>query len=231
MTDELNRRLIFDATPNQEIWIEGKSQFDDSKILLTVSNASGEKTVLISQNEIVETKPKLFVQAPPERILTKTSKRNANVASAVRFVGYALSAVLLTFSVASASGFVKARIVLTGSMLPSISPGDIVILAPTPRTQPKVGDVVAYTARRFDGEVVGTFTHRIIGGDPVNGFIVKGDNNPAPDVQKPKTEDISGVVFFVIPLMGKILTPKVLLILIPVGVGIWLILDALKSDQ
>jgi signal peptidase I len=115
-------------------------------------------------------------------------------------------------------------------MEPVIMPGDIVILAPTPRTQPEVGDIVAYTARRFSGEVVGVFTHRIIGGDSVNGFLMKGDNNPTPDVQRPKVEDVSGVVFLVIPFIGKFLTLKMLMILIPVAVGIWLIIDTLKGD-
>jgi signal peptidase I len=230
MTYEVNRRPLFEESTTEEMWVEGKSKFDDTKVLLTISSALGEKTVLITQSEIIETKSKLFVQAPPERILTKASKRSAIFGRGSRFVGYALSAILLTFSVLSAAGFVKARIVLTASMEPMIHSGDIVVLAPTPRSQPKIGDVVAYTARRFDGEVVGTFTHRIIGGDPVNGFLVKGDNNPAPDVQKPKSEDVSGIVFLVIPLIGKILAPKVLLILVPIGVGIWMILDTLKSE-
>jgi hypothetical protein len=90
---------------------------------------------------------------------------------------------------------------------------------------------VAYTARRFSGENVGTFTHRIIGGDPINGFVMKGDANPSPDVQKPKLEDVSGVVIFVLPYVGKILTPKMLMILIPIAVGIWLIMDTLKGDS
>mgnify|MGYP007053435057 CR=1 FL=1 len=40
---------------------------------------------------------------------------------------------------------------------------------------------------------------------------MKGDNNPTPDVQKPKLEDISGVVFFVIPYVGKLMTMKMLI--------------------
>jgi hypothetical protein len=38
------------------------------------------------------------------------------------------------------------------------------------------------------------------------------------------------VVFFVIPFIGKFLTPKMLMILVPVGLGLWLILDTLKRD-
>lgn len=231
MTSEVNRRPLFEATSTEEMWVEGQSQYADSKVLLTISNAYGEKTVLITPTEVTPTKSKLFVQAPPERIATPAQARNNKIGNVVKFLGYALSGILISFSVLSASGFVKARIVLTGSMEPAINPGDIVLLAPTPRTQPELGDIAAYTARRFSGESVGIFTHRIIGGDPVNGWLIKGDNNPTPDVQKPKAEDISGVVFFVIPWIGKLMAPKMLMILIPVGVGIWLIIDTLKGDS
>jgi signal peptidase len=231
MSNELNSRRLFGETDADEIWVQGESVFPDSKILLTVSNAQGDRTVLITPTEVVASKPSMFVQAPPERIISKNARRNRRFSDFFKVLGYTLSAVLITFSVLSASGFVKARIVLTGSMEPAISAGDIVILAPTPRAEPKVGDVVAYTGRRFSGEAVGTFTHRIIGGDTQNGFLVKGDANPAPDVQKPTKNDISGVVFFVIPLIGKFLTPKMLMILVPVGLGLWLILDTLKSDS
>ena len=230
MSSEVNRRPLFDATESEEMWIEGESTYSDSKVLVTVSNAQGEKTVLITPTDIASTKSKLFVQAPPERIATPTQARNRKISTGFRWLGYALSGILIAFSVLSASGFIKARIVLTGSMEPVINPGDIVILAPTPRTQPQIGDIAAYTARRFSGEVVGVFTHRIIGGDAVNGFLMKGDSNPTPDVQRPKGEDISGVVFFVIPFIGKFLTLKMLMILIPVGVGVWLIVDTLKGD-
>lgn len=231
MAAEVIRRPLFDATSTEEMWVEGQSQYADSKVLVTISNALGERTVLITPTDIAPTKSKMFVQAPPERIATPTQKRNAKINSVIKVIGYALSGILISFSVLSASGFVKARIVLTGSMEPTIKPGDVVLLAPTPRTQPKLGDVAAYTARRFSGESVGIFTHRIIGGDPINGWVMKGDANPSPDVQKPKSEDISGVVFFVIPWIGKLMTPKMLMILIPVGVGLWLIIDTLKSDS
>jgi signal peptidase I len=230
MTKSTSRRPLFEGSKTEEMWVEGQSQFADSKILLTVSNHTGDRTVLITPQEIVTSNPKMFVQAPPERIVTPSQLRQQKINNAVKYVGYMLSTVLITFSVLSAAGFVKARIVLTGSMEPAIKPGDIVILAPTPRTQPKIGDVVAYTGRRFSGESVGTFTHRIIGGNPEEGFLVKGDNNPSPDVQRPTGADISGVVFFVIPFIGKLLTPKMLMILVPIGIGLWLVVDTLRGD-
>jgi signal peptidase I len=129
------------------------------------------------------------------------------------------------------TGYVKARVVLTDSMAPTIKAGDIVLLDPTTHAVPKIGDVAAYTGRRFDGTSVGIFTHRIIGGDAVNGFIMKGDNNPSPDVQRPKIADVSGVVVFKLPFIGKVLNPKMLFILVPVVFGIWLISDALRDGK
>jgi len=125
----------------------------------------------------------------------------------------------------------KARIVLTGSMVPTINPGDVVLLAPPVRINPKIGSIVSYTARRFDGSPVGTFTHRIINGDPVSGYVMKGDANPTPDIQHPKIADVTGVVFFKIPFIGKLLTPKSLLIIVPCIVGFWFVMDALKNEE
>lgn len=216
---------------HDDIRIHGDSQFDDSKVLLTVSNVLGERTVLITPNEIIPSKSKMFVQAPKERVVTGSQKSARNATTVVKYLGYILSAVLITFSLVSTTGLMKARIVLTGSMSPTINPGDIILLAKPEQTPPHIGSIVAYTARRFDGSPVGTFTHRIIGGDAASGFIVKGDANPTPDIQHPRVADISGVQFFTIPFIGKILAPKMLIILVPVLVGFWFISDALKSDR
>jgi hypothetical protein len=60
---------------------------------------------------------------------------------------------------------------------------------------------------------------------------MKGDNNPSPDVQRPKVVDVSGVVVFKLPFIGKILNPKMLIILVPIVFGIWLVLDALRDGK
>lgn len=200
-----------------------------SNVLLTISNPSGSKTVLITPDTVVETSPKLFVDTPPERVITGRDKAMKKLASAGTIVGYLLAAVLVTFSLLSATGYVKARVVLTGSMQPTINPGDIVLTAPISRVEPKLDDVAAYQARRFDGAAVGVFTHRIIGGDAKTGWILKGDNNPSPDIQKPTNSDILGVVIFVIPWLGKLLSKQVLFTVIPLIAGLWFLLDTLRE--
>ena len=213
-----------------EMWIDKKSNIPESNVLVTVSDLDGEHSYLIAGDKIVKTKSSLFVQAPEERIVvgTRSWYRRATVLS--RWFGYVLAFTLISFSILSFQGSIKARVVLTGSMVPTINPGDVILTTPPSNITPKIGSIVAYVGRRFDGTAVGVFSHRIIGGDAQTGFIVKGDHNPAPDTQHPKIPDITGVVIFVIPLIGKFLTPKSLMIIIPLIFGLWLILDALKNE-
>jgi len=215
---------------NTQMWIQDTGSVPESNVLITVSDTSGEHTFLVAGEKIIETKSSLFVQAPQERVVVGTRAWYPRVAAVFRWSGYVMAFILLTFAVFSFSGTVKARVVLTGSMVPTINPGDIILTTPPTTVAPKVGSIVAYVGRRFDGTAVGVFSHRIIGGDAQAGFIVKGDHNPSPDTQRPKIPDITGVVIFIIPMIGRFLTPRALLITVPLIFGLWLILDALKNE-
>ena len=224
------RRQIFENVPGSHLFVENLTKIHDSNVLVTISSAEGEHTVLMTPKKIIESKAKVFVQAPPERVVTGTSKNRKRLGSAFVGIGYVVAVVLLTFSGLSATGFIKARIVMSGSMAPTIKQGDIVVTASPLRVPPKIGSVAAYQSRRFDGAPVGIFTHRIIGGDLASGFIMKGDHNPNPDVQRPKINDVLGVVIFTVPFIGKFLTKKALFIIIPMFVGLWLVWDTLKES-
>lgn len=213
-----------------QMWIDKRSDVPESNVLVTVSDLAGEQSYLVTGNKIVKTKSSLFVQAPEERIVIGTRSWYRKATVLTRWFGYVLAFTLISFSILSFQGSVKARVVLTGSMAPTINPGDVILTTPPTNIEPKIGSIVAYVGRRFDGTAVGVFSHRIIGGNAQSGFIVKGDHNPEPDTQKPKIPDITGVVIFVIPLIGKFLTPKALMVLIPLIFGLWLILDALKNE-
>ena len=213
-----------------EMWIDKRSNVPESNVLVTVSDLEGEHSYLVAGDKIVKTKSSLFVQAPEERIVVGTRSWYRKATVLTRWFGYALAFTLISFSILSFQGSIKARVVLTGSMVPVINPGDVILTTPPSNITPKIGTIVAYVGRRFDGTAVGVFSHRIIGGNAQTGFIVKGDANPAPDTQKPKVSDITGVVIFVIPLIGKFLTPKALMVIIPLIFGLWLIIDALKNE-
>ena len=214
---------------NGELLVDMTTEVPASNVLVTVSSDRGSHTVLLRGNQIIETEAKLFVDTPPERVVSGRDKVLKKIGAWTTLIGYIFAAVLVTFSVASATGYIKARVVLTGSMKPAINPGDIVITAPTSRVQPEVGKVISYQARQFNGAPVGVFSHRIIDGNATDGWVLKGDNNPDPDVQHPKGADVLGVVIYVIPFIGKLLSKRVLFTVIPLLIGFWFLMDTLKE--
>jgi signal peptidase I len=95
----------------------------------------------------------------------------------LKIVNWILLAILSFFTILLATNTAQARVVLTDSMSPKIKPGDVVISVSTKIKTPKIGDVVTYTGKKFDGTPVALFTHRVIGGDLTTGLVVKGDRN------------------------------------------------------
>jgi len=172
-----------------------------------------------------------LVEAAPEVENEDSKKQHLGIKKAMSVSGYLVAILLIVFAGFSFTGNVKARIVLTGSMSPAISVGDVIVTVPITQKEPQIDDVIAYQAKRFNGENVAVFSHRIIDGDIENGFIVKGDANKSPDPQKPKAADILGVVLFTIPFVGNLLTPKALFLLLPCAFGLWLIMDAMKNVE
>ena len=224
--------LIGEAdSSDSQIWLEGSPLEADSNILVTLISAGEERSVFISNQGVQEVMAAQLVDAPPEPQGVATQQKYVGVKKVISFTGYALAILLMVFAGLSFTGNVKARIVLTGSMAPAINTGDVIVTMPIAKKAPQIDDVIAYQAKRFNGENVAVFSHRIIGGDIENGFIVKGDANKSPDPQKPTAEDILGVVFFVIPFIGNLLTPKALFLLLPCAFGLWLILDAMKNVE
>ncbi|GIN60623.1 hypothetical protein J27TS8_06160 [Robertmurraya siralis] len=94
--------------------------------------------------------------------------------------------------------------VLTGSMDPKLSEGDLIIIHPYSTETPKVNDVVTY--RNHNGTFV---THRIVGIVDNNGtslFQTKGDANNLVDQDLVSLEQIAGAVAFKIPKLGLLLS-------------------------
>ena len=227
----MERQQIFGGGTDSQMWLEGSPLQSDENILITVTSSRGEKSAYISSHGVTEIQAAQFVEAAPDVQSEESKQKYLGIQKAISISGYSIAILLLMFSALSFGGVVKARIVLTGSMAPAISTGDIIITTPINRKEPKIGDVIAYQAKRFNGENVAVFSHRIIGGDIQNGFVVQGDANESPDNQKPAAPDILGVVVFVIPYLGNFLTPKALFLLVPCIFGLWLIRDAMKSVE
>lgn len=118
-----------------------------------------------------------------------------------------------------------ASVVLSGSMEPTLSVGDLLIVVPTDELA--VGDVVVYTS---SGAAI---VHRIIELDTEGGTVVtRGDANNASDDPIPITA-VKGKVVCAIPVLGyaveAIKTPVATILLIVLA--IWLMEASFRQDR
>jgi signal peptidase I len=222
---------IFPNTSENQIWFDDGASLPDSNVLLNITTADGEISAFISNGKIIQLEAGALIEGSVPKEVIKKSGYVAVLKKSLSVSGYVIAIALLVFSLFSFTGVVKARIVLTGSMAPAIHTGDVIITTPVSRKTPVIGDVIAYQAKRFNGDSVAVFSHRIVSGNIETGFVVKGDSNKTPDTQRPQRGDILGVVIFVIPYIGNLLTPKALFLLVPCIFGFWLILDAMKNVE
>src|SRR5262245_6994134 len=126
---------------------------------------------------------------------------------AVRLVQTCAAAAVLTFWVLALRpqtlGGPAAYLVVRGdSMLPTYETGDLLVLRRVEGYA--VGDVVAYrvpAGELGEGHVV---VHRIVGGDPASGWVMEGDNNPAPDPWMPRDAEVVGTPWLAISGVGRV---------------------------
>jgi signal peptidase I len=93
--------------------------------------------------------------------------------------------------------------ILTGSMVPTMPPGTIVVTRPEPFSTIHVGDIVTYQIASGQPEVV---THRVVGvnveSDGSRTLTTKGDANPSPDLKHVIAKQVRGVAWYSVPLVG-----------------------------
>ena len=100
-----------------------------------------------------------------------------------------------------AGGQVDYIIVGGKSMQPTLRGGDLVVVQR--KSTYRVGDIVAYHIP--DGLFRGRrIIHRIVGGDPVHGFVLRGDNNADDDLWNPRQGDIEGKLWKRLPAAGRV---------------------------
>ena len=124
----------------------------------------------------------------------------------------------------------ESYIVLTGSMEPAISPGDVVFVSAAPASTIGVGDVIT-----FDRGAAVPTTHRVIEVVTVDGeraFRTMGDANEDPDSGLVSPAQVVGVVTLSVPYIGTVITAAdsqygfVAMVVIPFGL---LVLDVVYS--
>jgi len=212
-------------------WLEPSKTKHDAMALITVTTNNKEKSVLISPRGLMQVDAKNYVLAPQERKDKQISTFTKVVNRSFRIATWSLLSILSISTILLVTNMAQARVVLTDSMSPAIKPGDVVISVGANLKSPKVGDVVTYIGKKFDGTPVAPFTHRVIGGDLTSGLVVKGDNNESADVQRPVLNDLQGVVLFTIPFVGLLLTPQNLTLILFAFFGLWLIFDSFRLSK
>jgi signal peptidase len=120
----------------------------------------------------------------------------------------ALVALVVPFVVYSVPGVIGADasyVVLTGSMEPSISPGDAIVVRSVPPERIATGDVITF--RRAAGDAV-PVTHRVLevttDADGRTAFVTKGDANEDPDSGLVTGRLVVGEVLVVLPYVGLV---------------------------
>jgi signal peptidase len=106
---------------------------------------------------------------------------------------------LVTWSLIPMVAGWQPAVVMTGSMMPVIQPGDVVVV--DPGVTPVRGQIVLMD----DPEVhTGRVAHRIVSVDPDGTFTTKGDANQTVDSVRRSPQGVVGVVRLVIPAAGKL---------------------------
>jgi signal peptidase I len=127
----------------------------------------------------------------------------------------AVSALLIFLAVAAIATGQIGYVVTSGiSMEPLYHTGDLVVIERA--SSYHVGEIVAYHGP-LDGHLV--VLHRIVGGNAISGFVMKGDNNHFDDPIHPVASQVIGRAVLHIPKVGLVLTSPIvrgLLILVVV---------------
>lgn len=111
----------------------------------------------------------------------------------------ALTAAIAIWSTTGLLGFTPA-IIASGSMQPTLNPGDIAVVAATPAKAIQVGDIIQYRTAQNQETIIHRVIYKYEAGS-VTWFITQGDANKAPD--NPISErQVAGKVIFTIPKLG-----------------------------
>lgn len=95
------------------------------------------------------------------------------------------------------------QIISGHSMEPLLHTGDLVVTQSA--STYAVGDLIAFHVPAGQPGAGSIVIHRIVSGDGASGFVVKGDNKPAPDSWQPKASDVIGRSWIALPGSGDVL--------------------------
>ncbi|WP_136718338.1 signal peptidase I [Halorientalis salina] len=132
-----------------------------------------------------------------KRIIERFPSARSVAAALAVMVLVATLAPFVVFAVPQVVGADHGFVILSGSMEPAVSPGDVVIVDASAAIA--VGDVITFD----DGNAVPT-THRVVGIEDGQ-YVTQGDANQNPDTQRVALGDVLGRVTLTIPYIGHVI--------------------------
>lgn len=137
----------------------------------------------------------------PKNMRAHSGKAVLNVLSTLLLAVLAVLVVLLVVIPRVYGG--SALTVISGSMIPTYRPGDVVVIRPVPFNEIQSGDAITFQLESGRPEVA---THRVVGlsvlADGTREFVTQGDANNAPDIEPVREVQVRGKVIYSIPMVG-----------------------------
>ena len=141
-----------------------------------------------------------YFSSAAARLRTRKKIRSASLPA-----GWITTAVFCVIIIWFATGVfpIKPSLVPTGSMVPLINPGDVVLTAPVNTNTIKRGDIIEFRDLKQNINII----HRVIeieGEGQNRYFITQGDANSSPDADPVSSQAVLGKTVFTIPKIGWI---------------------------
>lgn len=244
--ESLDEVLYLGKELDVELWFKGNVDKKQSVLIRTTTPDGVVKSAFMHIDGTVihiptfENSDPLVLEKEESRLLTLPKKKvreftwspeRKKSGIGAKFIlktSLAITALIILSSLLT--GLVQLRVVLSGSMEPAISPGDLIVAASTKITTPEIDKVVLYAARDLQGKAVTVWAHRIIDGNSKDGFTIKGDANPNPDLGIIPASDIQSVVVATLPSVGRLFNP-ISLILIFSGIIAISLITRIRRNQ
>ena len=154
---------------------------------------------------------------PPFKSLVLKRFHQAARASTVRVLksvfGITVATLVAIMAIAFVTGALQLRLVVSDSMAGTFERGALLAVVSPQFAPVEKGSIVVFHYYNEDrSELIGDFSHRVIGGNEKIGWETKGDANDTADLSVVLRQDIVGTVIGWVPSVGFILQPTNVLI-------------------
>lgn len=119
--------------------------------------------------------------APPAPPAAPRSRLGSLIQAFTTVLAVAAVSLLALVAAGPRLGLYRIETVLSGSMQPTLDPGDLIVVTPEPASSVKVGQVITYQIPIGDHHVESHRIVRVISGGRRPVIVTKGDNNAIAD--------------------------------------------------